>query len=100
MYNREKLKDWEILISIIRKSGLYPTAIYWTLGETPGGLARSKLKGLFIIVFAKKKRKKVNVIFRSVLEIASEFMNINEKKENEAYENLMNVIKRFYNNIL
>lgn len=53
MYNSSRSDDWLLMFNIIVNSGLTPIAIYWVLGETPGSLARSKIRGMYLVVLKK-----------------------------------------------
>jgi len=97
MFNTTKEKLWSALLKVMREANLYPTAIYWTLGEVPGGLARSKLRGLFLIVLARGHiNQKPYIVFKEPLEKANNFMRISHEVENKAYQRLLRALNRYY----
>ncbi|MEB3825704.1 MAG: hypothetical protein LRS47_03445, partial [Desulfurococcales archaeon] len=57
LYNTLNPSTWEKLAATLKNLNLHPTAIYWLPGETPGKLARSKLRGLHIIILTARRPK-------------------------------------------
>lgn len=101
LYNRKSREDWLPVLNAIKNAGFYPTLIFWTLGESPGGLARSRLKGLFCLVLRPEEVKKARLIFTKPLEIlsASEKISLDTMVETMAYESLKVTLRGVYPNI-
>ena len=100
LYNRVKYEDWKIIAESFRDSNLYPTAIYWILGESPGGLARSKLRGIFAIVLSKTPSDEINIIFKDAInkfiKLTKNKINIDKKVEKMAYDSMIKSIFSAY----
>jgi len=101
LYNRKSQEDWFPVINAIKNARFYPTLIFWTLGESPGGLARSKLKGLFCIVLRPHKVKKIRLTFTEPLETLSELkgISLSPNVETAAYEGLKATLQEVYPHI-
>ncbi|WP_456473020.1 hypothetical protein [Methanocaldococcus sp.] len=100
LYNRINYEDWKIIAESFKDSKLYPTAIYWVLGESPGGLARSRLRGIFVIVLSKTPISKINIIFKEAInkfiKVAGDKINIDKKVERQAYNSMIKSISSTY----
>lgn len=98
LYNRKSIDDWIIVFDAIKNSGFYPKSIFWVLGESPGALARSKLKGIFTIILQPTKTKSVNILFDSVTFkfIEKSSINIDIHTEKTAYDSMVRSIKKVY----
>ncbi|MBS7648439.1 MAG: hypothetical protein QXU95_03375 [Candidatus Bathyarchaeia archaeon] len=99
MYNRLESKDWIPPLRAAKNAGLLPIAIYWVLGESPGKLARSALRGIFLIVMRSntiKKRSeivKVHKVFEKVIDGLS-FIDVD--KERQAFGSLLEALNEVY----
>jgi len=97
MYNNSSPEGWRVLFHALKKVGLFITAIYWTLGEPPGGLARSSLRGVFLIVLTNSQWRQPYIVVDLPLETATKLIpGINLEKERKAFD-LLNKIKSQFN---
>jgi len=96
MYNMQTQKEWDPLINAIRNANLYPTAIYWSLGETPGKLARSKLRGIFLVILAKTPINHTHVIFEELLQFSAKRVKINQDIERQAFNAMLTTFKKYF----
>jgi len=99
-YNRRSVSDWENILQASVDNGLHPNVSYWVVGEPPGGLARSKLRGVFVVVLTRKKPTESKIVFTKPLNRASELIFLDKNVEKSAMETLLNAISRVYNNEL
>jgi len=102
MFNTSMQELWIKILDIIRKAKFRIVAIYWTLGETPGRLARSKLRGLFLIILAKNSASydiddKIHVVFEKPLMKASKYLKISYDTERKAYQYLLRAFSKVNN---
>ncbi len=88
MYNRPTPEDWRPVIEAIKQSELNISAIYWVLGETPGKLGRSKLRGIFLIILSQEKKTYPRIVFQEVLMYTNKFIKLNLNAERAAFEAL------------
>jgi len=95
-YNRKSTLDWENVLLASFESGLHPRIAYWVVGEPPGGLARSRLKGVFIVVMGREKPGKVTVVFKEPLRTAEKLVSLDSKIETSAARALEEALKRIY----
>ena len=98
-YNRKSPLDWENILRASVESGLYPMRAYWVIGEPPGGLARSRLKGVFIVVMARDRPEKVEIVFKEPLRRASERVSLDEGVEESALNALKRALERIYDGV-
>jgi len=99
MYNRLSVEDWIPPLRAAKRANLYPTAIYWIPGESPGSLARSKLRGIYLIVLRKSdksKLNKLNIVFEDVINEVSETFSINCEAEYKSFFSLLQALKLIY----
>lgn len=101
MYNRLSVEDWIPPLKAAKRANLYPTAIYWIPGETPGSLARSKLRGIYLIVLKKLKSDKsksdeLNIIFEDVINEIGEIFSINHEAEYKSFSSLLQALNFVY----
>ncbi|MEM1830854.1 MAG: hypothetical protein QXZ48_08400 [Zestosphaera sp.] len=92
MYNNLSERDWNLMFSIIKQTALTPTAIYWVLGETPGRIARSKLRGMYLIILKKKnlgEKLRPKIVFREPLEVVSKYVSLDIDAEEKANNMLL-----------
>ncbi|NJE04810.1 hypothetical protein E3E36_01310 [Thermococcus sp. M36] len=99
-YNRKSVLDWENILQASVESGLHPSVSYWVIGEPPGRLARSRLRGVFVVVLTREKPAKSRIVFTEPLHRASEAIFLDKKVEKSAMKALSNAISRIYNNEL
>ena len=97
-YNRKSPLDWENVLRAAVENGLYPRIAYWVVGEPPGGLARSRLKGVFIVVMTKEMPEKVEIIFNEPLERAESLVSIDSEIEMLAMNALKGALESVYDN--
>ena len=95
MYNSVNCNDWIKILRTIKDSGLHIRAIYWTLGEAPGGLIRSRLKGIFLFILAKNASEgDINLVFKEPLStITSAGVRLNESIERKAYISMLKALR-------
>ena len=96
VFNRKKKDDWRIIFAAIKNSNLFPIAAYWTLGETPGGLARSTLRGLIVLVLSPHKSNDFHTVLSDALEEAGDA--INQKVETQAINAMLYAYRTIFNN--
>jgi len=99
-YNRKSVLDWENILQASVESGLHPSVSYWVIGEPPGRLARSKLRGIFVVVLTREKPSKSRIVFTEPLHRASEAIFLDKNMERSAMKALSNAIRKIYNNEL
>ncbi|WP_456472027.1 hypothetical protein [Methanocaldococcus sp.] len=101
LYNRINYEDWKIIAESFKDANLYPTAIYWILGESPGRLARSKLRGIFAIILSKTPNNEINIVFEEAInkfmKMAEDQINIDKEVEKMAYDSMIKSILSVYN---
>ncbi len=96
MYNRLTTHDWLPPLRAAKHAGLYPTSIYWVPGESPGGLARSKLRGIYLIVLRKgEKINKIPILFEEIIEELDESYSVDIEVERKSYKALNEALKIF-----
>ncbi|WP_145955350.1 hypothetical protein [Thermococcus henrietii] len=98
-YNRKEVEDWIAILEAAKNAGLTPTAIYWSIGEPPGGLGRSHLKGLFILIFSNMFmdiNKRINIIFNEPLDAVQECMRLDKKIERKALNSIKKALAIVY----
>jgi adenine-specific DNA methylase len=89
---------WEKMLRPFKLHNLYPTAVYWVLGEAPSALTTSKLKGIHLIVFRKSKRQcRLHTILDEPIKVASNVNSIDESLEKKSSESLMSALRKLYN---
>jgi len=98
-YNRKSPLDWGNILRASVESGLYPMRAYWVIGEPPGGLARSRLKGVFIVVMARDRPGKVEIVFKEPLRRAIERVSLDEGVEESALNALKRALERIYDGV-
>ena len=97
MYNRLESKDWIPPLKAAKRASLSPTAIYWVPGESPGKLARSKLRGIFLIVMRPStKKSKLNTVKINKVFKANNLPFIDKQKESQAYRSLLKALNEVY----
>ncbi|MEM4444154.1 MAG: hypothetical protein QXJ21_02190 [Thermofilum sp.] len=96
MYNALSPGEWEEVLQPFRASGLYSRAVYWVLGEAPSGITSSRLKGMFLIVFAAEPGSGVHMVLEEPLAAAKRLTVIDEKLELRAAEALFSALKQVY----
>lgn len=96
MYNNYHPDNWLLVLKAIVNSGLTPTAIYWVLGETPGGLARSKIRGMYLVVLKKgqKSHETINIIFEDVMLSVGANLSLDIEAEKQTFSFLMKALER------
>jgi len=101
LYNRKNFEDWKLIMEAIRDSKYYPVAIYWTLGESPGSLARSSLKGLYAIVLTPTNTSQTQIVFNKVVKDLKRHygVNIDRTIEKIAYKNMLKAIESVYSDL-
>jgi adenine-specific DNA methylase len=96
MYNRLTTHDWLPPLRAAKLAGLFPTSIYWVPGESPGGLARSKLRGIYLIVLRKsEKPNKIPILFEEIIEELDDTYPVDTEVELESYKALNEALKVF-----
>ena len=96
LFNKVERDEWLSVHKAAKTSGLVPTAIYWFLGEPPGRLGRSRLRGIFATVYKPgtvSSVDKVNVVFKYPLENIMNEVNLDESIENKAFNSMMSSLK-------
>lgn len=88
LYNTLNPHTWKEIAKTIKTLNLHPTAIYWLPGETPGTLARSKLRGLHIIILS-RKNVKTHIVYTQTLQYAQKHLSINVQLENQAHKQML-----------
>ncbi|MEM4563422.1 MAG: hypothetical protein QXI55_05815 [Thermofilum sp.] len=96
MYNALGFEEWVKMLSVFRNMNLHPQAVYWVLGEPPSGITTSRLKGMHLIVFAKKPQAQVHIVYDEPLHSAERIANLNEELEGHANRNLIRALKQIY----
>lgn len=97
MYNRLESKDWIPPLKAAKRASLSPTAIYWVPGESPGKLARSKLRGIFLIVMRPStKKSKLNTVKINKVFKVNNLPFIDKQKESQAYRSLLKALNEVY----
>lgn len=99
MYNRLSVQDWLPILRAAKESGLYPRAIYWIPGESPGGLARSKLRGIYLIVLGKEKTNSINIQFENVINEVDTSFSIDVDTEFKSFEALKDALESTYSDV-
>lgn len=100
MYNRQSIDEWKIPLEASKMAKLYPIVAYWVLGETPGRLARSTLRGLFLVIFSRKPHRRMIIIFKNILENIEKYgIFLDMKREYEACMSLIKALSSVYHNI-
>ena len=89
MYSQESYNSWKAIFDVMKRVNLFPTIIFWTLGETPGGLARSQLRGIFVIVAKKNMVKSTKIIFEDILKDLKDYVTLHKEAEMRAYKELV-----------
>lgn len=96
MYNATELEEWMKVLHPFKTAGLQPRAVYWVLGEAPSGITTSKLRGMHLIVFAKKPSSEIRMVIREPLLQAKQLTNLVIELEELASENLAQALNRIY----
>jgi len=103
MYNRIKVDDWTVPLQAAKLAGLYPTAIYWVPGEAPGTLARSRLRGIYLIIMKKLNRisntktmRKPHIVFEDVISELDETFPIDREAEYTSLSSLLQAFNSIY----
>jgi len=103
MYNRIKVDDWIVPLQAAKLAGLYPTAIYWVPGEAPGTLARSRLRGIYLIIMKKLNRisntktmRKPHIVFEDVISELDETFPIDREAEYTSLSSLLQAFNSIY----
>ena len=102
LFNKVERDEWLSVHKAAKTSGLVPTAIYWFLGEPPGRLGRSRLRGIFATVYKPgtvSSVDKVNVVFKYPLENIMNEVNLDESIEKKAFNNMMSALKDNFHNM-
>jgi hypothetical protein len=102
LFNKTEKDEWLSVHKAAKNSGLIPTAIYWFIGEPPGRLGRSKLRGIFAIVYKPHNARnngKVNIVFRYPLKKIISEVNIDEKTEIKAFNNMIDSLKKIFDKL-
>ncbi|MHA1595509.1 MAG: hypothetical protein ACTSXX_12355 [Candidatus Baldrarchaeia archaeon] len=102
MYNHTQVEGWMRILRPFKRNNLYPTAIYWVIGEAPGSLARSRLRGIFLLVFSSSwgesyhSEPNVAVYYcETLLQQYEKEFSIDINKENEAYNALTTALREY-----
>jgi len=99
MYNSLNEEIWKLLFNASKEARLYPVAAYLVLGEPHGTLIRSKLRGMFLIVFSKVPKKDVVIKFTNPLNEMMKLVSICEEIEQRGLTCLMKAMRAVYPSI-
>ena len=97
LFNRVDENEWLNVIDAIHRADLQLISAYWSLGESPGKLARSKLRGVYSLILRKKLNESmyhpIRIVFNNVINMLKEYeVNIAEEVEERATESLVKAI--------
>lgn len=101
IYNATEEERWIPPLYAAAQAGLRPIISYWLLGEVPGELARSHLRGIFLIVMKKIKAEDneaapIKIIFQNPLFVASTKIKIDKEVEEKAKNAFAAALKSIY----
>ena len=101
IYNKASYEKWLPPLRAFKKAGLTPLSAYWVLVESPGSLGRSKLRGIFLIIFKKKEKNKtprqVRIVFHDSIKEALKYMTLDLTLEGKAKNALIKALETIFN---
>jgi len=101
IYNKASYGKWLPPLRAFKKASLNPLSAYWVLGESPGSLGRSKLKGIFLIIFKNKEKNKtprqVRIVFHDSIKEALKYMTLDLTLEEKAKNALIKALETIFN---
>jgi|FLYM01.1.fsa_nt_gi hypothetical protein len=96
MYNSNSPTNWLLMLRAAVYSGLTPTAIYWVLGETPGNLTRSRIRGMYLIALRKGQdvSQPINIVFEDIISKVQSILAIDIEVERQTYVSLLQALNK------
>jgi len=100
LFNRRSEQDWFRVIKSIYKANLRIISAYWMLGESPGKLGRSSLRGVYALVLKEEESTSDNtikILFNEVIKlIDTSKIKISMEVEKEATKSLISSINSIF----